>query len=270
MDAKIKTNCRKPLCLLGAEHCSKAGAALKPTLDEFLDLRSNVNKEVHALFVENCVKETVTRNCFKVNLRSNQPLSSWVTPEMEAMAMLSLENVWDRMMEMVEKGSDFDRKNCESVFRCTKPNSGSKEFSGHSDVGKERHVILLQLVTLNRETDGGKFDEWFKERHARAAQKPKAATAEAKVAVRLVVTDELKKMSEAELRAKLKNLSAVVEVQAWLERSVRDLKIKTVQFHVIKLLLLKHHQTDHQNQLGRCVGQDKPRFQKSNRMLLEG
>jgi len=190
---------------------------LKPTLHEFLDMRSNENKDVHALFVENCVKETVTRNFFKVNLRSNQPLSSCITPEMEAMAMLSLENVWDRLEEMVEKGSDFERKNCDSVFRHTKPYSGSKEFSGYSDEGKERCVHLLQLVTLDRESDGGKFDDWFKVRHAKKAQQPKAATVEAKAAAPLVATDEIKKMSAAEIRDKLKNWASV---QAWLKGSV--------------------------------------------------
>lgn len=131
-----------------------------PSLQEFLDLRLNEN--VFEIFCDKILRCVVGKLVWRERI-CHELVSVIATPSDEALALLILENSWDRWEQIYDL--DGDHKNAKIQTKWTSDPQHASPFSGWNLEGRERFNELRRLVINDRKgTYCQRVEEHFREK----------------------------------------------------------------------------------------------------------
>lgn len=140
-----------------------------PSPKEFLDLR--MNEDVFGVFCDEILRCVVGKLVWRERV-CNELVSEIATPSDEALALLILENSWDRWEQIYEVGGDH--KKATITAKWTSDPQYATPFSGWNLEGRERFNELRQLVISDRKgTYCSEVEENYRQKKQEGVNKKK-------------------------------------------------------------------------------------------------
>ncbi len=161
-----------------------------PLLQDFLDLRSNVNCMI--LFCNTFLACVVGKNRWNMQIKHGAKVDAVATVSDEAFALLLLENYWD-FMEQVDKKEFYslasstrqkrdhrdneaaDQSKTKATGKWTSSWRGSRRYCGWNSEGLLRFNELVAIVKQDRTDNNAQFQQQFG-KHLQRCQKAHAKT----------------------------------------------------------------------------------------------